>query len=498
MGRNNYRLKLVLSEIREKGWNHAMKRVVSFLLQPFSDLISRNRFLIELRYGYLPKLTGFTQNSGLVRLPQSDLVREVRKFWYSNVPGDFDLEGEKISRKEIFTYGGPNPKFTCSICQKSEWLSRVRQKNLFVSHSCPQAKECKDLCVKQGDDLWTPYQQDFNFSIGCNPNLPAPKGLYILYRRKEQFLNPCCDFWHLVFRRQLAYACQLDVIQKVGKDINWHNYDFLFFHLGPSAAKTKFTRPNIPIIAYGHDFWPIKNKIRQWKIDWLKPDFLLTPYPGPWKENFQLPPQTKIVFYPFFDSTFFARPNLGEKALDLLVIGALSYHSIYVPRVNLSNQISQLTSRYIIEFSHLAGASNVEREGSVWRKDIRSGKEIRFLNKWSEYLGSAKYVIFGRMKYPVLVSKYYETLGSGAIPIFPEVPDLKYLGVKPFEHYIPLSEVEGNNQKLAYYLDNYDKFRYIAQNAVNWYKKVSDKMIFNDFEDLIREITNYKYPKRLI
>ena len=38
----------------------------------------------------------------------------------------------------------------------------------------------------------------------------------------------------------------------------------------------------------------------------------------------------------------------------------------------------------------------------------------------------------------------------------------------------------------------------IAENAVTWYKKNSDKMLFEDFENLIREITDYKYPKRLI
>jgi hypothetical protein len=89
-------------------------------------------------------------------------------------------------------------------------------------------------------------------------------------------------------------------------------------------------------------------------------------------------------------------------------------------------------------------------------------------------------------------------LGSGAIPIFPEVPDLKLLGVKPFEHYIPLSEIEDNPERLTYFLDHYNDFKYIAQNAVDWYKKVSDKMTFNDFENLIREITVFQFPQRLI
>jgi hypothetical protein len=490
------KLHLLITDLKEGGVIHGLKRIISFLFRPLTNSIKRNRLLIEIFYGAIPRI-GFLirRYPALVKFPQTELVKNVRKFWYSNESGNFNLDGEEITRGDIFLYGGPNPKFTCPICQKSEWLSRIRQKNLFIPHLCPQAKESQDLCQKQGDELWTHFHQNFNFSIGCDPNLPAPKGLCIIHRAKENFLNPPPDIWIVVARRRFAYACQIDVVDRpIG--INWSNYDFLF--IINDGNNQKFSRPDIPIIMYGHDFWPLENKSFQWVIDWLKPDFFLNPYPGEWQKYYKFPSQTKIIFYPFFDSLFFTRPNLGEKALDLLVIGALDYHYIYVPRVNLSNQISQLTSRYTIEFSHLAGAGNVERKGSVWRKDIRSGKEIRFLNKWSEYLGSAKYVIFGRMKYPVLVSKYYETLGSGAVPIFPEVPDLKYLGVKPFEHYIPLSEVEGNNQKLAYYLDNYDKFCYIAKNAVNWYKEVSDKMIFNDFEDLIREITNYRYPKRLI
>lgn len=63
---------------------------------------------------------------------------------------------------------------------------------------------------------------------------------------------------------------------------------------------------------------------------------------------------------------------------------------------------------------------------------------------------------------------------------------------------ISLSEVEGNNKRLTYYLDHYNDFKYIAKNAVKWYNENSDKMQFEGFENTIREITNYKYPKRLI
>jgi len=41
------------------------------------------------------------------------------------------------------------------------------------------------------------------------------------------------------------------------------------------------------------------------------------------------------------------------------------------------------------------------------------------------------------------------------------------------------------------------RINHLLKNA-DWYKGVFDKMIFEDFEELIREITGYKCPKRLI
>lgn len=490
-----YKLRLLITELKEEGLIFTMRRAASFIFRPVINLIRRNRTLFEFYIRIFPKIRFYPAHSGLVSFSRTVLVEEVRKFWYSNIVGNFNLDGEKISRRDIFVYGGPNPKFTCLICQKSEWLSRVRQKNLFISHSCNQLKEVQELCSRQGDELWTNFHQNFNFSISCETDLPAPKALCIIHREKEMFFNPRCEILTSVLRRQLAYTSQIDIVERP-IDINWSDYDFLF--IVNDGNIPKFSRPNIPIIMYGHDWWPIDDKGRQWAIDWLRPDIFLTPYPTQWQENFKMPLQTKVDFDPLFDSLFFARPNLGKKELDLLVIGATTSVSVYQPRIDLDKQISSMSLRYKIEFSHSAGDGNTFRQGGTLRQDARSGKPIRLLNKWSEYIGSSRYVIFGRMKYPVLTMKHYETLGSGAIPIFPEVPDLKYLGVRPFNHYIPLSEIENNNQKLTYFLDNYEKYRYIAENAVNWYKENSDKMIFNDFEKTIREATHYKYPKRLI
>lgn len=493
------KLNLLMAEFRERGLAHGLKRIILFLFRPITGLIKRSGFMIELFYGIFPKaiflIPFHPVSSGLVNFPQTELVKAVRKFWHSNILGQFDFGGEKIARYEIFLYGGPNPKFSCPICQKSEWLSRVRQKNLFASHSCQSAKECEILCGRQGNELWTHIHQNFDFSAGCDSELPSPKCLAVIHREKESFFAPSCDIFVLIFRRQLSFVCQVDVVERPVK-INWPNYDFLL--IVNDGSIRKFPRPAIPVVMIGYDYWPIKDKGRQRAIDWLKPDIFLTPDPTPWKENFKMPPETKVVFYPLFDSLFFARPQLAKKELDLLVLGATTSSSVYQPRIVLNKQISRLSASYKIEFSHSAGDGNVSRKGAILREDSRTGSAIRFLNKWSEYLSSARYAIFGRMKYPGFAIKHYEILGSGAVPIFPETPDFKYLGIKPFEHYIPLSEVEGNNEKLSYYLDNYDKYKRIARNAVNWYKENSDRMIFRDFEETIREITNYKYPRRLI
>jgi hypothetical protein len=502
----NYKLNLLKRTLRDRGFIFSVKRVVLFLFRPLARLIKRSEFSVNFFYGIFPGFVGkifpFTFSSGLVRFPASELANKVRYFWYSNIPGEFDLAGEKISRKDIFNYGGPNPKFICKICQKSEWLSRVRQKNLFIPHSCDQAKECEFLCSKQGDELWTNLHQNFDFSIGCDKNIPAPKCLCIMPQDKnssvrthyQRFLNPGCDQMMLVLRRRLAVFCQVDLVY-YPKNINWDDYDFVFTQ--NISSNQKFSRPQIPVILYGHDFWPLEDKGYQWMIDWSKPDVLLTPYPTQWKDNYKISSDTKIIFYPFFDSLFFARPNLSDKNFDLLTIGATA-SDVYGQRAELDKQITDLRNKYNIEFSHSAGMFSAAWQGPVEYKDKFSGKTARYLNKWSEYLGSAKYVIFGKMKFSALVGKYYEVLGSGAVPIFPEVPDLKLLGIRPFEQYIPLSEIEGDNGKLEHFLSHYDDYKQIAAGAVKWYKETSDKMIFNDFENLISKITGNKYQKRLI
>lgn len=495
----NHKLYVLKKNLEEEGFFRTVtKKIIPYLFRPFGELFNKNRSLMEFRYGIVPSaLKVFSSPPDLLKVNQSELVKKTRGFWYGNIPGLLDVEGEKISRKDIFLHGGPNPDFTCPVCQKAEWLSRIRGKNLFIDHECKEKEKCRRLCALQENDLWTHLHQNFNFAIGSDPSLPSPKGIYVMFGGKESFLNPKCVHRELVFRRQLAYAAQVEAADSPF-GIDWKKYDFAFIFF--NDCNVKFPRPDIPVVLYAHDMWPERKEMYQWTIDWLKPDVLLTPYPTQWRESFRLSPNTKVVFTPYLASRFFTRPNLGKKDVDLLVIGATA-NPIYSPRKLLSEQISRLGCNYKIEFSHEAGSAFKNWEGPLYKEDASGGGEIRLLNKWSEYLGSAKYATFGRIKektHQFLLGKYYEILGSGAVPIFPEVPDLKILGVKAFKHYIPLSEIEGDNERLRYILGHYDEFSRIAKNAVEWYENNSDKLLFDDFETLIGEITKNKFPKRSI
>lgn len=330
-----------IKEFKKKSYSYLLKRVVLFVFYQIKTWIMRKKAIIEIKYGFLPyiKRKFSHHDSGLLKIPQSELVEKVRYFWYSNIPGEFDLDGEKISRKEIFLYGGPDPFFKCPICQRSEWLSRVRQKNLFIFHSCPESERCQLLCNRQGNELWTHYHQNFNFTIGCDPNLPAPKRLEIrpiekgMLKEKhwKYILEPCCEQGNRVSRRKFAQTCQNDYVIDPN-NIKWSNYDFLM--MTNSGNNPKFSRPNLPIILFCHDFWAGSGNY-QWVIDWLKPDILLTPYPTQWKEYFRLPSKTKVILSPFSASTFFTRPNLEKKELDLLVVGSIT-SSVCAPRLFLA------------------------------------------------------------------------------------------------------------------------------------------------------------------
>jgi len=159
----------------------------------------------------------------------------------------------------------------------------------------------------------------------------------------------------------------------------------------------------------------------------------------------------------------------------------------------LDGQVKSLRREYRIEFSHHAGCRRVKQTGS------NSDGTVHYLNKWSEFLGSGKFVMFGPISEEpqAVFHKHYECMASGAIPIIPEAPDLRRLNVKPMEHYIPVQNVMGNNKQLVGYLNAFEDLRFIAKKAVKWHATTMDGMMFDGFEDVIREATNNKYSRRL-
>lgn len=164
--------------------------------------------------------------------PLSQLVRE---FWYKNTPGTYKLGDHEVTRQQIQKYGGPIVTYnSCQVCQRMEWLSRVTQQNLFdENHECRHAKNCRDICRRQGDELWTHYHQNFWFGQGLDPRLPAPKVACIFRRGKlgarlyHRYFRYVCDQWMKVLSRQLAQACQIEIFDDAEK-IRWDAYDFLF------------------------------------------------------------------------------------------------------------------------------------------------------------------------------------------------------------------------------------------------------------------------------
>ncbi len=422
--------------------------------------------------------------------------QRMRRFWYNNEPGPFMLGKNPITRQQIQIYGGPAPSLDdCPTCQGLEWLSRIRQENLFQDHTCPTGikQDCRDLCQKQGDDLWTIYHQNFWYAEGCDPELDAPRALLFLdyARMHTRYWTPNCDAWMNDLRRALAQVGTLETKQP-GQDIDWGRYDWVWMVAKGYCFRE---RPPLPIVMFGGD---TNHGNIQEMLD-LEPDVLWTPYPSAWGDNFRFPDRTKIVFTGCKAvSSFYTRPNLDDKKYDLLVIGATAHH-IYEHRKKLTAQIKPLAKKYTIRFHQRFGWVCDHHPGPVQYKEGEG--IVNYLNKWSELLSSARYVIFGPtagVTKEYMTIKVYECLGSGAIPILPEVKDFKLLGIEPMVHYIPLSQVWQNNARLEELLNSYDEYKYIAKNAIQWHRENVDRMLFTDFENLIHNLTDERYPRRLL
>ena len=192
-------------------------------------------------------------------------------------------------------------------------------------------------------------------------------------------------------------------------------------------------------------------------------------------------------FYPLFASQYFTRTNLDNKQWGLLVVGRLNE-----ARHALDELIDPLRATHSVHVAHWQGARRGLHEGAL-AYVTEEGEEVHYLNKFSELLGRARFVAFGESENSETVYKFYECLGSGAIPILPPGKDLYRLHVHPWIHYIPLSAV---SEKLGALLGRYDELKHIAVNAVKWHKEHCDDWLFNGFEDLIQEVTEYRYPRR--
>jgi len=431
-------------------------------------------------------------------------MKAFREFWYNNVPGTFDVAGHAITRGQIHTYGGPATLFAqCNVCEEAEWLSRLLQKNLFRPHTCPTSNTCRTLCGRQGDDLWTHYHQNFWYSVGIDETLDAPKCLCLFRKERKgnllvRFGRWECDSALINVRRQLAQTCQLKIVSSV-KNINLQDYDFIYTMnsgvVGNFVEIPEERKKRIPIVMYAHDMWKFDY---QGVLDCVRPDILLTPFPTSWRKNFKIPAGTKLWFYPLFATRFFTRPNLStRKEIDLLSIGNVK-GKFYTARVVLDKQLRRLPKKFKVVYSHNVGCRRAKWNGPA--SSIQGGMPVHYLNKWSEFLGSAHFVVFGPCiegAKDMLLMKYYECLGSGAVPILPVVPDFKRLGLQPMVHYIPLSRVWGDNGVLSKILSRQQDYRHIAKAAVKWYFDNADELMFRRFDDLIQTVTGGRYPRRL-
>jgi len=419
------------------------------------------------------------------------LMDEFKHFWYATNRPEFVFEDNIISKYTVVAHGGPDPSFDCPICQQCEFLSRVNQRDIFIKHSCQTASRCEDLCSKQGDDRWTNLHRNHFFSVGYDSALPVPKILFFLSKEESArlwqiFHARTCEYHMHNLRAQLAIVGEVTVCNQLVEH-DWGKYDFLFaMNTGNSLPVVE--RPPIPVVLYCHDLW---GQGFQERLTHYQPEYIMTPYPTPWYERYDIPENTKLWFYPPLAGMFYTRPNLKGKDLDLLVVGTTAA-KFYTPRREYKKQLESLTQKYEIEFSDSVGCMSHNTNGPVIQND--NGRVVRYMNKWSEYLGTARFVTFGPCIKPwaseFLLMKYGECVGSGAIPIIPTVKDLDRLGIQPMVHYIPLENVWNNNGQLCHYLDNYESYKYIAENGVAWYRKNADALIYPGFAAVAEELTS--------
>lgn len=425
----------------------------------------------------------------------SSLLAAARRFWYNNEPGTLSVGEYQVTRQAMYMYGGPSPEYACEECQRYEWLSRVFQRNMFREHKMrdkSRYKMARNICSRQGKEEWTHNHQNFMFSTAVTDDVNAPRVFMLHCKRGEDIIfGHYCDQSSLAFMRTLARACQYDLRLNI-KGVNWANYDLILtFDNETIPAIPKGV--GIPIVVYLHDLWKYHD-VRQARLTRLSPDYIYTPYPIAWERDYKIPDGCKIYHKSQSGGQFFTRPNLNKKGLDLILLGTMG-SPIYSPRVRLAAQIRAIPKgRYKIKTTHAAGSIRARHEGP------NIAGQLHLTNAYSAMIGTAKFAMFGEIDHPIQTAfmKHYELLGSGAIPIFPDAPVLKRLGVKAGEHFIPIDEVRDNNRVLMHYLDNYDRYKHIAANAVEWHKEHDRSYLFETFENIICNAIGDKYPRRVL
>lgn len=427
----------------------------------------------------------------------STLTLAMRAWWYGNVGGHFDWHGRLFPRAAVHLHGGPNPELnSCLICQADEWASRIGQRQTWMpDHGCAITDPARTLISRQGSPDWPHFQVNYWYAAHAGDEAGAPRCAMVEPIKGNAFIfGHHCDQSVHVWMRQMAQVCHYDVLCGGGVS-DFKRYDFALVVNSGSDVEEAMPLPpaGFPTIMYGHDLWKRRQE-RQRYLDQVKLAVLWTPFPSSWKAHFHIPEETKIVFRPVPASSYFTSPNLddGMKELDLLVVGAMGA-PIYGPRIELDAQLEDFAANFRVRFSHHGGSRRARWEGKV------NEDKMPYMNAWSAYLGKARYVIFGPIAeepQPVFY-KYYECLGSGAVPIMPDAPDLALLGVRAWEHFIPLSHVWGSKARLLEVLRAYEEHRHIAENAVLWHTQNADRLLFDNIDEVVEAVTGARFPRRL-
>lgn len=335
---------------------------------------------------------------------------------------------------------------------------------------------------------WSQCHHNYWFALGCDPTLKAPKmAIFFHQRGYAEYFNHGGFHVTINKKRCFAQAAQHDIYLTENFDsVDWTKYDVALIHNRREMDVMK--KPPIPVVMFGWDCWKGNP---QAAINYVRPEYLISPSPQLW-QNMMKMPGTKVRLYAASEGNYFTRPNTSPKSVDLVVLGALSSR-FYKPRKELNAQLESLPKRYLRLHLH-------EPNHGMAKPDKPLSERNGFLNVYINQIGRGRYSVFGPCcgdAEPVMAMKTYECLGSGSVPILPEVSDFKYLGIEPFIHYIPFSEIQNDNKRLMFFLDHYGDYKHIAESAVKWHQENADRLLFDGFENVILEATRGNFEKRV-